>query len=92
MPSLYTKNGRALQLVGDQLYSRSGRYLGRIIGQKVYDPQGQYAGTVVGDRVVFRSTDSATISGPSIGASRVGSAEANAVASALSGEEPNFSD
>ena len=61
---LYTKNGRPLQRSGDNLYSRSGRYLGRVRNGKVYDPDGKYAGTIVGDRVVDRSADGATIGSP----------------------------
>lgn len=92
MSSLYTKNGRPLQVSGDSLYSRSGKYVGRISGGRVYDPSGRYAGTIDGDRVVYRSTDSASISGPSIGAPHVGSAAASAVGSAIWGDEPNFPD
>jgi hypothetical protein len=92
MTSLYTKNGRPLQVSGDKVYSRSGAYAGRIKGGKVYDPRGSYAGSIVGDRIVYRSTDSASISGPSVSASRVGSARANAASSAVWGDEPNFPD
>jgi hypothetical protein len=92
MSSLYTRNGRPLQVSGSNLYSRSGTYVGRISGSKVYDPSGRYAGTIVGDRVVYRSTDSAFISGPSVSASRAGSAAAYAAGSAIWGDEPNFPD
>ncbi|WP_200215488.1 hypothetical protein [Micromonospora coerulea] len=92
MSSLYTKNGRPLQVVGSNVYSRSGTCVGRIGGSKVYDPSGRYAGTIVGDRVVYRSTDSASISGPSVSASRAGSAAAHAAGSAIWGDEPNFPD
>ncbi|MEU7935270.1 4-fold beta flower protein [Micromonospora echinofusca] len=92
MSSLYTKNGRPLQVSGDSVYSRSGKYVGRISGGKVYDPSGRYAGTIVGDRVIYRSAESASISGPSVSAPRVGSAAASAVGSALWGDEPNFPD
>ncbi len=92
MSSLYTKNGRPLQVSGNSVYSRSGKYVGRISSGKVYDPSGRYAGTIVGDRVVYRSTESASISGPSVSAPRVGSAAANAVGSAIWGDEPNFPD
>jgi len=92
MSSLYTKNGRPLQVSGNNLYSRSGKYVGRIRGGKVYDPSGRYAGTIVGDRVVYRSIESASISGPSASAPRMGSAAANAVGSAVWGDEPNFPD
>lgn len=89
---LYTKNGRPLQRSGDNLHSRSGRYLGRIRNGKVYDPSGRYAGTIVGDRVVYRSIDSATIGSPSVAANRVGTARANMVGSAIWGDEPAFPD
>jgi hypothetical protein len=92
MSSLYTKNGRPLQVSGNNVYSRSGKYVGRMSGGKVYDPSGRYAGTIVGDRVVYRSTESASISGPSVSAACVGSAAANAVGSAIWGDEPNFPD
>ena len=74
--NLYTKNGRPLQVSGDSVYSRSGTYVGRISNGKVYDPSGRYAGTIVGDRVVYRGTDSATMSSATISANRVGSASA----------------
>ena len=92
MSRLYTKNGRPLQVSGANMYSRSGKYVGRISGGKVYDPSGRYAGSIVGDRVVYRSTESASISGPSVSASRAGSAAANAAGSAIWGDEPNFPD
>jgi hypothetical protein len=92
MSSLYTKNGRPLQVSGKNVYSRSGKYVGRISGGKVYDPSGRYAGSIVGDRVVYRSTESASVSGPSVSAPRVGSAAANAAGSAIWGDEPDFPD
>lgn len=92
MASLYTKKGRSLQVSGSKVYSRSGKYVGQISNGKVYDKQGRYAGTVVGDRVVYRSTDSASRSGPSSSANRAGSGLANAAGSGVSGEEPNFPD
>lgn len=92
MSNLYTKNGRPVQVFGSNVYSRSGTYLGRISGEKVYDPSGRYAGTIAGDRVVYRSTDSASISGPSVSAPHVASAAAHAAGSAIWGDEPNFPD
>ncbi len=38
--SLYTKNGRPLQLSGDIVYSRSGKVVGRINGHKVFGTNG----------------------------------------------------
>lgn len=90
--SLYTKNGRPLQVSGANVYSKSGKYVGRINGEKIYDPTGRYAGTIVGDRVVYRGTDSATVSSPSVKANRAGNARANAAASAVWGDEPSFPD
>ncbi|GAA0393872.1 hypothetical protein Acor_81960 [Acrocarpospora corrugata] len=90
--SLYTKDGRPLRVSGTKLFSQSGTYVGQIKGRKVYDPNGAYAGTIVGDRVVYRSTDSASITGPSISAPRAGSATVRAIPSAVWGDEPNFPD
>jgi hypothetical protein len=92
MGHLYTKNGRPLQTSGSDVYSRSGKHVGRIRGNKIYDPSGHYAGTIVGDRVVYRTTDSATISSPSASAPRAGSAAAYAAGSAIWGDEPSFPD
>lgn len=92
MSDLYTKEGRPLQRSGEKLYSRSGRYVGLIRNGRVYDPNGNYAGTIVGDRVIYRSTDSATIAGPSVSADRAGIARANRVGSATWGDEPAFPD
>lgn len=58
MSDLYTRSGRLLQRVGDNLHSRAGRYLGQVSDNKVYDPEGRYCGTLVGDRVVYRTVDS----------------------------------
>jgi hypothetical protein len=92
MNSLYTKNGRPLQVTGNELHSRSGKYLGRIEGNKVFDPRGRYVGSIEGDRVVYRSTDSASISSPSASANRAGSGAAPAAGSGIWGDEPNFPD
>ncbi len=89
---LYTKNGRPLQLSGDQLFAQSGAYLGRLRNGRVYDPSGRYAGTLVGNRIVHRATDSTTISSPSVAVPRVAVARVNAVPSALLGDEPPFVD
>lgn len=90
--SRFTKGGRPLQVSGDKLHSRSGTYLGRIRNAKVYDPNGRYAGTIVGDRVVYRSTDSASLIGPSVSMNRIGTVRAARVPSAIWGDEPDFSD
>jgi len=89
---LYTKNGRPLQVSGDRVYGRSGTLIGRIKGEKVYGTDGQYVGTIVNDRLVYRSTQSATIGSPFAGADRAGSGRADRVASAMWGDEPNIPD
>ncbi|RUV91169.1 hypothetical protein EOA75_20395 [Mesorhizobium sp. M1A.F.Ca.IN.022.07.1.1] len=89
---LYTKGGRPLQVSGDKVYSRSGKVVGRLNGSKVYGPDGRYVGTIAGDRLVYRSTDSATISSPFAAANRAGSATANRAGSAIWGEEPDIPD
>ena len=89
---LYTKDGRPLQVSGDKVYSRSGEVVGRIKGSKVYGPDGRYVGTITGNRLVYRSTDSATISSPFAAANRAGSARANRAGSAIWGDEPEIPD
>ena len=90
MPQLYTKNGRPLQRDGNQLFARSGSYLGTIQVRYVFHTSGQYAGTIDGDRVVYRTIDSARVSSPTIAGPRVGLAVVNAVPAAILGEEPSF--
>lgn len=92
MDDLYTKSGRLLQLVGNRLYSRSGRYLGQVENRKVFDPDGRYCGTVVGDRVVYRTIDSAAVGVASLAAARVPSTDGNQKGSAVWGMEPPFAD
>lgn len=89
---LYTKDGRPLQVPGDKVYSRSGEVVGRIKGSKVYGPDGRYVGTITGDHLVYRSTDSATISSPFAAANWAGSATANRAGSAIWGDEPGIPD
>ena len=89
---LYTKNGKPLQVSDDTVYSKSGRVVGRIKGQKVFGPDGRYVGTITSDRLVYRSTDSTSISSPFSAANCVGTAKANRVGSAIWGEEPNIPD
>jgi hypothetical protein len=90
--NLCTKNGRPLQVSGDKVYSRSGTVVGRIKGQKVFGTDGQYVGTIVGDRLVYRSTQSGTVSGSFSAANRMGSSLGDRAGSALWGDEPNIPD
>jgi hypothetical protein len=89
---LYTKNGRPLHVSGDKVYRGSGIIVGRIKGDKVYSTNGQYVGTIVGDRLVYRSTQSSTISSPFAAGNRAGSAKAHRAGSAIWGDEPNIPD
>ena len=90
--SLYTKNGRPLQVSGNIVYSRSGAVVGRINGNKVFGADGRYVGTFDGDRLVYRSTESAAISGSFSVARSAGSAMANSAGSAIWGDEPSIPD
>jgi len=89
---LYTKDGRPLQVSGETVYSRSGEPVGRIRGTKVFGTDGRYVGTIVGDRLVYRSTDTASIGSPFAAANRAGSARADRAGSAIWGEEPDIPD
>ena len=89
---LYTKDGRPLQVSGETIYSRSGQPVGRIRGSKVFGTDGRYVGPIVGDRLVYRSTDSASIGSPFTAAHRAGSARANRAGSAILGDEPDIPD
>lgn len=90
--SLYTKDGRPLQVAGSIVYSQSGKVVGRINGSKVYGTSGRYVGTIDGDRLVYRSVDNAGIASSFSAANRVGSAQASAAGSAIWGEEPDVPD
>ena len=87
---LYTKNGKPLQVSGNVVYSKSGVAFGKIQGSKVFGTDGCYIGTIVNDRLVYRSTDSASIGSPFCVANRVGCAKANRVGSAIMGDEPRI--
>ena len=89
---LCTKNGKPLQVSGETIYSASGTPVGRIRGRKVFGPDGRYVGTITGDRLVFRSSDSASIGSPFAAAHRGGSGLANSAASGVWGDEPNIPD
>jgi len=90
--TLYTKNGKPLQVSSDTVFSKSGAVVGRIRGEKVYGTDGRYVGTIAGDRLVYRSTDSAGISSPFVAAPRAGVALANSAGTAIWGDEPNIPD
>jgi hypothetical protein len=87
--TLYTKKGKPLTVSGDYVYDRSGRHLGRRRGNKIYGPDGRYRATIVRNTAVYRSVDSAGVSGSyAAPANRVGTAAASRVGSAIQGDEP----
>jgi hypothetical protein len=90
MSNLYTKNGIPLNISGDKVYNSSGYQFGRINGAKVYGPNGRYVGTIVSDRLIYRSTDSATISSPFAPSVSSPIARAPHASSALWGDEPDI--
>ena len=90
MDDLYTRSGLLLQLLGSNLHSRSGRYLGQLQDGKVFDRAGRYGGTLVGDRIVFRTVDSAAVGKASEAAACPPSTHANRKGSGLWGIEPPF--
>ncbi len=88
MADLYTKQGRPLSVSGDKVFNRDGRQVARSKGDKVYGPDGRYVGTIVGDRLIYRSSQSASVSSPFAPAVRAGSASASRGATGAWGEEP----
>jgi len=92
MEDLYTRSGRLLQRFGNQIHSRSGRYLGLLLNGKVFDPDGRYWGTVVGDRVVHRRVDSAASTAASTAPARPSSVNPGRAGIALWGIEPHLAD
>jgi hypothetical protein len=90
MSSLYTKNGVPLGVRGDRVFNPAGQNFGYIRGDKVYGLDGRYRGTIVSDRLVYRSTQSATISGSRARSAAMGGiARARRAGSALWGDEPS---
>lgn len=89
--SLHTKNGVPLDVGDNRVYNPSGQNFGRIDGDRVYDRRGRYRGTIVGDRLIYRSTESPRVVGPTArSANRAGSARAHWAGSASWGDEPNI--
>jgi hypothetical protein len=93
MANLYTKDGRPVQVSGDRVYSRSGKYVGRLTSDRLHGPNGRYVASLVGDRLVYRSTHSARVgSSHAPYADRAGSGAANHAGSGLWGDEPDIPD
>jgi hypothetical protein len=90
MSTLYTKDGVPLAVQRDAVFNPSGQNFGFIQGDRVYGLDGSDRGTIVGDRLVYHSTESATMSGPRLGSLGMGSVSAHAIGSAIWGDEPNI--
>lgn len=88
MGALYTKDGRPLTVNNNRIFNRDGLEVARLRGDKAYGPDGRYVGTIVGDRLVYRSTQSASIGSSFSPSRRAGTARASRVGSATWGEEP----
>lgn len=88
MANLYTKDGRPLRRSGNDIFSASGTHVARLRGDKAYGPDGQYVGTIVNDRLVYRSTQSASISSPFAQRAHAGFASAHRAGRAMLGDEP----
>lgn len=89
---LYTKNGRPLLVSNDIVYSKSGKVVGKIHGDKVHGADGRYVGTIVNERLVYRSSQSATIRSSFSASNRGGTGKANRGSSGVWGDEPNIPD
>jgi len=92
MDRIYTKEGRPLKVYGDDLIARSGTHVARLKGTKAYGPDGQYVGSLVNDRLIYRSTDSASVASPFAPRACAGHASANRAATAAWGDEPRIPD
>jgi hypothetical protein len=76
---------------GDRVYNPADKNFGYVRGDRVFGLDGRYRGTITGSTLVYRSTDSARMSGvraASVGTA--GSATARRAGSAVWGDEPNI--
>lgn len=90
--TLYTKNGVPLQQHGNNVYSRSGAFVGTIQNNRVFDRGGRYVGTILNNRLVYRPSER-SFSGSSSSAGRIsGTSLANSSGVGISGEEPDIPD
>jgi len=90
MASRYTKNGVPLRVSGSAVFNPSGQNFGHLSGDRVYGLDGRYRGTIVGDRLIYRSTDSASVGSARAASTGMGSASAARAASAAWGDEPDI--
>ena len=90
MASLYTKNGVPLRVSGSAVFNPSGQNFGHIRGDRVFGLDGRYRGTIVGDRLIFRSTQSASMGSARAASAGMGSASAPRAGSAAWGDEPDI--
>jgi hypothetical protein len=92
MDMVYTKDGRPLKVSGHDLFSRSGKHVARIRNGKAYGPDGRYVGMIVNDRLIYRSTNGASVGSPFVPRMSVGHSRANHAPTASWGEEPPIPD
>ena len=85
---LYTKNGIALQVVNELIYTVSGKIVGKIFNDKVYAPNGKYAGTIVRGRLVYQLIHSEISRTSFLAANRPGVIKGNRPAIGMLGSEP----
>lgn len=85
---MYTKYGIPLKVSGARICNPSGQQFGRIKGSRVCGPDGRYVGTIVGDRLVYRSSDSATMGPSFLPSISSPTARTNHAASGVWGDEP----
>jgi hypothetical protein len=87
---LYTKSGVPINQSGDDLFDASGRQVARLQGKKAYGPDGKYVATLDGGRLVYRSTDRASIASPFAPRRVAGFSVARVAGVAIWGNEPKF--
>jgi hypothetical protein len=86
------KNGRPLQVSGGTVYSNSGAVVGRISNDKVSDLMVVTLEQLSVDCLVYRSTESASVSGSFAAGSRARTATAARAGCAIWGNEPRIPD
>ena len=87
---VYSKNGVPFLRDGDRLFDGSGVEVGRFHGSKVYNSRGRYAATLVNDRLIYRTSDSASVNSPFAPSRRGGFGVMRRIGAAINGSEPKF--
>ncbi len=88
---LYTKKGKSLQVVNDRVYTKSGKFFGKIENNKVFGKDGSYVGSIDSGRLVYRSSESAYRSSSCGNYANIGAClKANYTISGIWGDEPSI--